>query len=353
MLEVYGGKTHTLARSGPINWEVGKSLPGPTGVEIARRSRRGPWSWDNAGAQGGHQRITSAFGPIVRNRALVGVLVLTSDPSDPTSADAIPVGQTLATAIELAPAVAELLAVRNAAGIDLVASRADLVDIVENERFHPVFQPIVRIASGAIVGFEALTRFDDNRPPAKWFVDSVAVDNGLDLDLEIATLHGAFAVAGDLPRDAFLSVNASARLILERDRLRSVLDEAPERAIVLELTERESVDDYEGLKESLRAFPGVHLAVDDAGAGYSSLRHILALEPHFIKLDQTWVSGLDEDVARQVLVAGLAQFAAVTGGELIAEGIESEAERRAVAAAGATLGQGFLFGKPSPIEAWT
>ncbi len=111
--------------------------------------------------------------------------------------------------------------------------------------------------------------------------------------------------------------------------------------------------DYEGLKQALRSFPGVHIAVDDAGAGYSSLRHILLLEPHFIKLDITWVSGLDEDAARRVLVTALVKFAAVTGGEIVAEGIESEAECRAVEATGVTLGQGFLFGKPSPVDAWT
>ncbi len=151
----------------PSTGRSDRSLPGPTGIEIARRSRRGPWSWDSAEAPGGHQRVTSAFGPIVRNGVLVGVLVLTSDPSDPTSAGAIPTGQTLATAIEIAPAIAELLAVRSTTGIDLVDIARGLVDVLEHGRFRPVFQPIARIADGAFVGFEALTRFDDGRPPSQ------------------------------------------------------------------------------------------------------------------------------------------------------------------------------------------
>jgi EAL domain-containing protein (putative c-di-GMP-specific phosphodiesterase class I)/CheY-like chemotaxis protein len=348
VLELSNQRATTLSRSGGIAWEPGRALPDRAAHQIIRRSREGPWSWEES-TEPADRRITTAFGPIVRDGVIVGVLVLASEAS---TSGPVPVGQTLATAIDLSPAVGEILATRLSGGIDLVATRAALSDIIEHRRFHPVFQPIVRIADGTHIGFEALTRFDDDRPPARWFSDAVTVGAGLDLDLEVATLRAAFAHASALPDDAFLSVNASARLILETERLHSALREAPDRTIVLEITEREPVHDYAAVRQALESFPGVHIAVDDAGAGYASLRHILALEPLFIKLDQTWVRGLEEDAARQALVAGLVHFANVTGGEIIAEGVETEAECGAVAAVGATLAQGYYFGKPDLAEAW-
>ncbi len=351
VLELHDDRVTTLSRAGRISWEPGRDLPAELAQEIGLRSRAGPWSREEAGRRK-RRRITTAFTPLVRGGEIAGVLVLTSAMVD-VAGEPIPVGQTLATAIDLAPAVSEILATRLSGGIDLIATRAALRDIIDHRYFHPVYQPVVRIADGTFVGFEALTRFTDERPPARWFGDAVSVGAGLDLDLEIATLEAAFSGATELPAHAFLSVNASAKLVLETERLREVMRGAPNRTIVLEITEREQVHNYAAVREALTSFPGVHIAVDDAGAGYSSLRHILALEPLFIKLDHTWVRGLEGDAARQALVAGLAHFASVTGGEIIAEGVETEAERDAIAAVGATLAQGYFFGRPSPAETWS
>jgi EAL domain-containing protein (putative c-di-GMP-specific phosphodiesterase class I) len=90
------------------------------------------------------------------------------------------------------------------------------------------------------------------------------------------------------------------------------------------------------------------LAIDDAGAGYASLRHILQLHPEFIKLDATWVQGIDTDPARQALIAGLQLFAAESGMTLIAEGVETPGEALTLLDLGLDYAQGYLFGKPEP-----
>jgi EAL domain-containing protein (putative c-di-GMP-specific phosphodiesterase class I) len=95
----------------------------------------------------------------------------------------------------------------------------------------------------------------------------------------------------------------------------------------------------------------VRLSVDDAGSGFASLRHILRLEPDFIKLDRSWVHGVDTDPARQAMIAGLRHFADQTGAQLIAEGIERDEERAALITLDVDLGQGYLLGRPAPVEA--
>ena len=102
------------------------------------------------------------------------------------------------------------------------------------------------------------------------------------------------------------------------------------------------------MRDSRRLGSDVRLAVDDAGSGYSSLKHILSLQPSYVKLDMEWVRGIHDDPVRRALVSGLAYFAQETGAELIAEGIESEDERRALVDLGVRLGQGFLLGRPTP-----
>jgi EAL domain-containing protein (putative c-di-GMP-specific phosphodiesterase class I) len=90
----------------------------------------------------------------------------------------------------------------------------------------------------------------------------------------------------------------------------------------------------------------VQLAVDDAGAGFASFRHILELDPAFVKLDRSLVQGIDGDPTKQALVAGMRHFARATHRRLIAEGVETDAEAAALAALDVRLAQGYLFGRP-------
>jgi predicted signal transduction protein with EAL and GGDEF domain len=93
------------------------------------------------------------------------------------------------------------------------------------------------------------------------------------------------------------------------------------------------------------------LAVDDAGAGYAGLRHILELRPHFVKLDISLVRNVDNDPARQAMVIGMAHFATYVGCDLIAEGVETANELTTLKLLGVPFGQGYLLGRPAPVDA--
>jgi EAL domain-containing protein (putative c-di-GMP-specific phosphodiesterase class I) len=97
--------------------------------------------------------------------------------------------------------------------------------------------------------------------------------------------------------------------------------------------------------------PKVELAVDDAGAGFASLRHILELRPAFVKLDRSLVAGLESDYARHAMIAGLRHFARATGFRLIAEGIETDRDLAVLRALDIGLGQGYLLGRPEAAYA--
>ena len=227
-------------------------------------------------------------------------------------------------------------------------ARAVLEEIITKRKFTPVFQPVFNLESGKIVGYEALTRFDDGVGPEKRFAE--AVREGLGIALESACLQASVTAARALEPGTWLSLNVSPALVLEGAALRAFVDQA-DRPILVELTEHEPVDDYDRLRAALeRLGDGARVSVDDAGSGYASLRHILALRPAFVKLDATWVAGLDRDPARQALVAGLMHFAASTGCELIAEGVETVEERAALDHLAVKLGQGYLLGRPQALS---
>jgi EAL domain-containing protein (putative c-di-GMP-specific phosphodiesterase class I) len=225
--------------------------------------------------------------------------------------------------------------------------RAELHSIIAAGAYSVAFQPIVDLGSGTVVGFEALTRFADGTRPDRRFADADAV--GLGIELETATLGAAIEAASALPVNAFVSLNVSPSLVLAGDRLANLLARASV-PIVLEMTEHTPVADYALLRAALEGLgPSIRFAIDDAGAGYSSFRHILELRPDFVKLDIGLVRSIEDDAARQAFVAGMVYFVLRTGCTLIAEGIETAAERDVLEALAVDLGQGFLFGRPEPI----
>jgi EAL domain-containing protein (putative c-di-GMP-specific phosphodiesterase class I) len=232
------------------------------------------------------------------------------------------------------------------------ADRDEIRSIIANGAFVTVFQPIVELESRTTVGFEALTRFADGSPPDFRFNQASAA--GVGLELEAATLEAAFRASGSLPANVLLNLNVSPGLVLAGEPLGSLLREWGWQTI-LELTEHVAVDDYGALRAAIRRLgSGVRLAIDDAGAGFASFRHILELAPDFVKLDRGIIAGLDADPARQALVAGMRHFAVTTGCGLIAEGIETEAELVALRALGVSLGQGYYLGRPEerrPVDA--
>jgi EAL domain-containing protein (putative c-di-GMP-specific phosphodiesterase class I) len=225
--------------------------------------------------------------------------------------------------------------------------RSMIRSILDRRTYRTVFQPIVELESRAIVGFEALTRFVDGTPTEMF---AAAATTGLRSELEEATMRAAFEAAGSLPAAALLHLNVSADVILAHEPLATLLAQHG-WLVVLELTEDVPVNDYPAFRTAMQRLGGdVLLAVDDAGAGFASLRHILELRPQFLKLDRSLVAGITRDPARQALVAGLSYFAIRTGAVLIAEAIESPGVVRTLLDLGVTLGQGFYPGRPVPAE---
>ncbi len=255
----------------------------------------------------------------------------------------------LATVKEFAVVTSALLGPAVAERDHAEAVRRAISDVIRTRSFHPVFQPIVELASRRIVGYEALTRFEAGQRPDVCFADAWSV--GLGSDLELATLTAAVDAAQGLPAGASLSLNISPRLVAHAQRLRPILAVA-DRPLIVEITEHETIDDYDGLRHAIEGL-GTHIrvAVDDAGAGVANLGHIIDLRPDFVKLDISLVRGVNADLGRQAMVVGMRHFSKTAGCRLIAEGVETVEEADTLTSLGVEFGQGYLLGRPEPIDA--
>jgi EAL domain-containing protein (putative c-di-GMP-specific phosphodiesterase class I) len=209
--------------------------------------------------------------------------------------------------------------------------------------FRLVYQPIVHLDSGIIAGVEALCRFSDGRSPEHWFQECEHLDLAASLDLAI--IERALA---DIPRlpDGYLSINLSPSTLRD-PRLAQLLRApgVPTNRIVVEVTEHARVNDYLEAQRVLGALRkgGIRVAVDDAGSGYASLRHILELRPDIIKMDLSITRDIDTDPARRALATALVIFAGEVGAVVVAEGAETESELSALQAAGIDRAQGFAI----------
>jgi len=172
----------------------------------------------------------------------------------------------------------------------------------------------------------------------------------LSFELEIAVVRKALQSLANLPRHAYLAVNVSPETAASDEIARLCMRHSGDR-IVLEITEHSSVDDYVVLAERARALRrmGVRLAIDDAGAGFASLRHVLRLEPDLIKLDRSITHNIDTRVRHQSLAAALLTFASGTSASIVAEGIETESELATLEALGVPYGQGYYLGRPDRL----
>lgn len=212
-------------------------------------------------------------------------------------------------------------------------------------------QPIVELDTGSVWGVEALARFPGHPQPgpAEWFAS--ALREGRGLALEELALRGALAVLPRLPERLRLTVNLSAQALLLPSISQLLLDLADPRVLV-ELTEHEQVEDYAALVSAiadLRAV-GVGLCIDDFGAGHSSLRHVLHLEPDVVKLDLALVQGVGGCARRQALVAAMLTFCRSTGAVLVAEGVEEPADLAELIRLGVGHAQGWFLARPAEPE---
>lgn len=210
-------------------------------------------------------------------------------------------------------------------------------------------QPVVDLARGSIAGYEALARFPGGPGPFEVFATARACGRGV--EVEAAALRAALAAREALPENTFLTVNVGPDVV-DVPLVREVWQEHPSLAgVVIELTEQvriESYADLEPVLDELRS-RGAMIAVDDAGAGYAGLQHLLTLRPDFIKLDRELVAGLDLDEAKRALVEVLGGFADRIDAWVIAEGVETAAELDVLLDLRVPLAQGFYLARPAPV----
>lgn len=229
---------------------------------------------------------------------------------------------------------------------------AVLPQVLADRAFHCVYQPIYSLSDGRLVAFEALTRFDaePQRPPDVWF--DAAGQVGLGVELELAAVELAVAGATSLPANVLLAVNASPQTLAD-PRLAAILEQNPGRLVGIEVTEHVAVTDYRTLTHAVAELRGrgADIAVDDAGAGFASLRHIIHLAPDTIKVDISLTQGVGSSPLKRALAEALVAFAGASKAFIVAEGVEHPEDLVTWANLGATAVQGYLTGRPGDIVA--
>jgi EAL domain-containing protein (putative c-di-GMP-specific phosphodiesterase class I)/DNA-binding NarL/FixJ family response regulator len=218
---------------------------------------------------------------------------------------------------------------------------------------HPIpmaLQPMVWIRdNGTVAGYEALARFPDGRTPDVVFAEAHRF--GVGEELELHALSCAISHLEELPEDTFLSVNVRPDTLLH-PAFEPRLEEVPGERVVIELTEHAPVRDYAALQARLDELRsrGFRIAIDDCGAGFASLRHVVQIAPDFLKLDVVLCRDVRSPV-RWAMARALAGFASETGTTAVAEGVEDEADLEALVELGVPLAQGWLLGHPVPAGA--
>lgn len=229
------------------------------------------------------------------------------------------------------------------------AERARLEGLVEQQQLDVALQPIVDIATGRMLGAEALARFPAGfGPPDQVF--RAAHEHGVGNLLEWLAAARAVELVPLLGPEAYLAVNLSPHVAIElAERALAVADEVPLDRLVLEITEHAAVDSYSVLRESLEAVRevGLRLAIDDGGAGYASLHHIVELRPDIIKIDRSLVDGLAGDAVRRSVVRAFVTLAGEVDATVVGEGVEVQADLDTARGLGVDAVQGYLIGRPT------
>ncbi|WP_028551141.1 EAL domain-containing protein [Paenibacillus sp. UNC451MF] len=239
-------------------------------------------------------------------------------------------------------------------------SRQQLIDIIETENISVLAQPIMNLTSGDIFGWEILTRGPQNTPfhsPAELFDFAYQAD--VLSKMEFLVMKKAFEEMSkrSIKEQVFINitpVTLSHPLLLEQ--LLMLLKEHPSVApsqIVLEITERHAIRDFNFMGALMAKYRslGFRFAVDDAGAGYSSLQSITELIPDIIKIDKSVIQNIDQMTVKQSLLRSLMHFAENINCQVIAEGVEREEEAEMLYDLKVQMGQGFYFARPEPLAA--
>jgi PAS domain S-box-containing protein len=345
-----------IAQNAPVGYPVpvGTFLPPIRAALVREQAAVGPWAeyvsedpadgWMPGTISSGLKAL--AFGPIGHGDHVAGVLALGT--LDERFARTLV--EKMPGIVSFSTTLSALLAARLNGMHRQAELRDGLAAVLASAAFHPVFQPIVDLGGGEVVGYEALTRFDSGQRPDLCFADAWSV--GLGPEMELATLEAAVKAGKLLPPGVWLNLNVSPRLLADPERLRPVLWGAG-RPLVLEVTEHDVIEDYEMVRNAIASLGrDIRLAVDDAGAGVANFGHIIDLRPDFVKLDISLVRRVNANLGRQAMVVGMRHFSRTAGCRLIAEGVETMEEARTLTALGVEFAQGYHFGYPEPVERW-
>lgn len=235
------------------------------------------------------------------------------------------------------------------------------LSLIQNRDVSILFQPILDLANGDIFGIEALCRGPVN---TKYFdpinLLTSAENVGLLYPLESMIRENSIRKFSGLGLSAKLFLNLTPKIVNEPEfakgqtrRLVKHLGLKPCQ-VVFEITERSSIKDFASFRKALEHYreQGFLVAVDDAGAGYSSLQAIAELHPDFIKVDMSLIRNIESNPTKKALLETFVTFAGKINSSLIAEGIETEQELKTIKNLGITFGQGYLLGKPQPEPPW-
>lgn len=233
--------------------------------------------------------------------------------------------------------------------------RYELDQLIAESRIRSVYQPIVKLVDGQVFGYEALTRcpkdslfegpfslfqFAEQQNQA-FALDRLARETAIRYSPALGSTQKIFInVTMGIMNDPHFVSGQTLRWLTERGILPG--------QVVFELTERSSIDDFEAAKKILAHYrrQGYEIAIDDAGAGYSSLQSIVELNPDYIKVDRSLVSMVDKDKMKKQMLMTFVRFAKKMNIRLVAEGIERPEELNLLRAMGFDYGQGYLLGRP-------
>jgi len=235
------------------------------------------------------------------------------------------------------------------------ALKDQLTEIINQNRLTSLFQPIVCLSSQSIFSFEALIRGPSNsvfHSPINLF--SYAEQFELDMQLEHACRHTSIRQYAELKLPQKLFLNISPNVLLHPDfkkgeTLRYLAEHniSPE-SVVIEVTEQQPTENYETMRDAINHYRsmGFQIALDDLGAGYSGLRLWTELMPDYVKIDRHFIQDIDKDPIKLNFVRSIQSMALASNCQVIAEGVETEAEFLAIEDLGITYIQGYYFARP-------
>ncbi|GAB3746662.1 bifunctional diguanylate cyclase/phosphodiesterase [Lysobacter olei] len=243
---------------------------------------------------------------------------------------------------------------------DVLTVEAELHEALHNDHFEPFFQPIVRLSTGEVVGNEALLRW---RHPTRGVLTpdtflSVAEDSGAIDAIDWRMFELSCRLAAQQPGNTYLTINVSPRHFRDADFDRRLLDIVartglPPARLLAEVTEGSLLDNSDHVRDILARLQaaGVRTALDDFGTGYSALSYLHTFPLRVLKIDRSFVADLGQPGKENIasVIAAVLALAGALGMDVIAEGIETEAQRQALLALGCEFGQGYLLGRPAAV----